>query len=142
MKKYVLGFAFDNEYRVLMIRKNRPEWQKGKLNGVGGKVEENESFIDAMVREFYEETDIMTKQEDWKNFLTMKSNTFIIEVYKTFDINVFSAKSKTDEEIDVIGPLIINVLNDRGKFISNIPWIISMALDTDDKFKATIEYES
>lgn len=38
---YVCGFLFDRSFEnVLLIRKNRPEKQKGRLNGVGGKVEE------------------------------------------------------------------------------------------------------
>ena len=55
--RYVLGFVFSlDASRVLLIWKNRPEWQKGKLNGIGGKIEEGELPIDAMKREFSEET--------------------------------------------------------------------------------------
>jgi hypothetical protein len=37
--EYVVGFAFDTDGRVALIRKNRPEWQAGRLNGIGGHVE-------------------------------------------------------------------------------------------------------
>lgn len=34
--KYVVGFAFDLTLTmVALIRKNRPEWQMGLLNGIG-----------------------------------------------------------------------------------------------------------
>jgi len=57
VKNYVLGFMFDSYYRrVLLIAKNHPEWQKGRLNGIGGKIEDNESPMHAMEREFREET--------------------------------------------------------------------------------------
>lgn len=56
-RRFVLGFCFDFGYHnVLLIEKNRPPWQAGKLNGIGGKIEEGESPAAAMAREFREET--------------------------------------------------------------------------------------
>ena len=40
---------------VLLVHKNRPAWQAGRLNLVGGKVEEGEDAIAAAVRELKEE---------------------------------------------------------------------------------------
>ena len=38
--EYVVGFAFDKKREnVALIQKNRPPWQKGKLNGIGGHIE-------------------------------------------------------------------------------------------------------
>jgi 8-oxo-dGTP diphosphatase len=55
--RYVLGFCFDFGYHnVLLIEKSHPAWQAGKLNGIGGKIEEGESPSKAMAREFREET--------------------------------------------------------------------------------------
>lgn len=56
-RRYVLGFLFSEDgSRVLLIWKNRPAWQAGKLNGIGGKIEDGEQPLDAMKREFVEET--------------------------------------------------------------------------------------
>ena len=65
MKQYVLGFAFSRDKKdIILISKLNPEWQKGKLNGVGGKVEfEDASPMDAMYREFKEETGIECSRE-------------------------------------------------------------------------------
>lgn len=41
---------------VLLVHKNKPAWQKGRLNLVGGKVEKGETPEDAAVRELKEET--------------------------------------------------------------------------------------
>jgi len=41
---------------VLLILKDRPDWQKGRLNLPGGKVEEGETPAQAAVRELKEET--------------------------------------------------------------------------------------
>lgn len=65
---YVVGFVTDDDHRaVLLVRKARPEWQAGLLNGIGGKVQHLpvrpqdtelrwESPLEAMRREFSEET--------------------------------------------------------------------------------------
>lgn len=55
--RFVLGFLFSEDgSRVLLVWKNRPAWQNGKLNGVGGKIEPGETPLQAMKREFLEET--------------------------------------------------------------------------------------
>ena len=42
--KYVVGFMFNpTEDAVLLIRKTHPAWQKGKLNGVGGRIDHSKS---------------------------------------------------------------------------------------------------
>jgi len=52
--KYVVGFRFCGE-QVLLLRKQRPAWQNGKLNGVGGKIERGETPMLAMACEWIEE---------------------------------------------------------------------------------------
>lgn len=110
MKRYVLGFAFNSDYtEVALIKKNRPDWQKGKYNGIGGKVEEGEPEILAMVREFKEETGIETLPEWWKPFTKMIFGEDIlggsaeVAVYKMSDSliteNVFT---NTDEVVEVV----------------------------------------
>ncbi len=52
----VVGFLFSEDFSyVVLIEKSKPEWQAGRLNGVGGKIEEGEEPLDAMRREFKEE---------------------------------------------------------------------------------------
>ena len=50
-----VGFLTDN---VLLIEKNRPEWQAGRYNLPGGKIEEGETPEAAAVRELEEEAGI------------------------------------------------------------------------------------
>ncbi len=57
----VVGFITDGK-RILLINKNRPENQKGLFNGVGGAVQENETPLEAMVREAKEETGLEIKE--------------------------------------------------------------------------------
>ena len=48
--QYVMGLIFDTTDRILLIKKKRPSHQVGKWNGLGGKVEDNESITAAMSR--------------------------------------------------------------------------------------------
>lgn len=62
MSDYVItyvqrGFNTDN---TLLILKDRPEWQKGRLNLPGGKIEEGETPEEAATRELLEETGYKT----------------------------------------------------------------------------------
>lgn len=70
MTTYVLGFYFSSDLqRVCLIRKNRGYAANvGKLNGLGGRVEEGESFAGAMSREFLEEAGVGVPPEDWRPF--------------------------------------------------------------------------
>lgn len=58
---YTVTFAFDGP-NVLLLRKDTPHWQKGLLNGIGGKMEAGECIGEATVREFREETQLWTCQ--------------------------------------------------------------------------------
>ena len=62
---YVAGFTFsENDTDVLLIEKQNPAWQRGFLNAVGGKIEPGEQPLEAMTREFKEETGVRTKSSD------------------------------------------------------------------------------
>lgn len=64
MKHYVLCLiqAY-NTQRIIFVKKDRPEWQKGRINLVGGKVEESETFPEAVIREVREETGILANKD-------------------------------------------------------------------------------
>ena len=69
---YVVGLMFNKSMsQVALIRKQKPKWQAGLLNGIGGKIEDGETGLDAMRREFYEETGAHTLRVDWYPFLNM-----------------------------------------------------------------------
>ena len=72
MNRYVLGFAFDLNDRVLLITKNRPEWQDGLMNGLGGHIEEGEDPHHTMQREGSEETCGKLAHVDWKPYGRLK----------------------------------------------------------------------
>lgn len=62
--KYVVGFLFNSKLDevALILKKHGPEFMRGKLNGVGGKCEDGESYGEAMLRELEEEFTLETSQ--------------------------------------------------------------------------------
>lgn len=59
-KRYVLGFAFDEALRhVVLLQKAKPAWAAGMWNGLGGKIEPGEDAVGAMSREFREECGVL-----------------------------------------------------------------------------------
>lgn len=100
MKSYVVGFMFSNDRQfVALIRKNRPEWQAGKLNGIGGKIEDGEIPRGAMVREFREETGLETRWEDWTIRGRIEGPEFRVYILQAWSNKVFDAKTVTDENV-------------------------------------------
>lgn len=122
--RYCLGFLFGNPFTpmVVLIKKNRPAWQAGLLNGVGGHVEAGEHPGAAMCREFLEETGVEIK--DWIPFAEM--------IFKDCDVCCFTAarddlifdvRSLTDEEVGVY-----DIHSFGPPRIPNLRWLIPMAL--------------
>jgi len=72
-QRFVLGFLFTRELRqVALIRKQRPSWQRGLLNGIGGHIElSDNSPAEAMRREFRKETGL--EITEWSEFGEIKA---------------------------------------------------------------------
>jgi len=121
--EYVVGFAFsENEKYVILVRKQRPEWQKGLLNGPGGHVEVGESMHDAMSREFKEEVGIETNPYVWSHRITIQGKgwrVYFLSI-KLTDEEFVSAKSMTDEIISItpVGELY------KFSMVENLRWMI------------------
>jgi 8-oxo-dGTP diphosphatase len=109
VKTYACGFLIDTETnRVALIRKNRPTWQAGRLNAIGGKVEAGEWPLDAMRREFREETGAQV--DDWQHIATVLDFTGSVYVYRHFDTTglIDRLTTTTDEAVEIhstLGPI-------------------------------------
>ncbi len=108
---------------VVLIEKNRPDWQKGLLNGVGGHVKEDEDSYQAMVREFHEETGL--KFLDWEQFHVLNNPHFTVCCFKGVSEAWDMARTMTDEKIDIYSVAMLKKLNT----IKNLQWLIPMCLD-------------
>ncbi len=123
MIEYVLGFMFDSQKNVALIQKNRPAWQAGLLNGIGGKIENGESPNFAMSREFFEETGFRSDPSSWYRYVVYTGKDFIIHIFYRYG-PLEELTTTTDEKVSIIKYADINSENT----ITNIPWLINMAL--------------
>lgn len=138
MKTYVLGFAFSaNKKEIVLIEKQKPDWQKGKLNGVGGKVEPNEVPYLAMVREFEEETGVKTSISDWDLFGEMvfdndiMGGEAIVYLFRMFNDIIDNCTTKeTEEVLRVNTDTVLNAFN----CMHNLPILIPLALSDEFGF--------
>lgn len=139
---YVVGFMFNSSLsQVVLIRKQKPAWQAGLLNGVGGKVEEGENCFDSMIREFKEETGRETTREEWTRFAetngTSKGKSgepgqkFRIDFFHTRGVNLLHLinpeEPTTGERIEIIYTKDVNP--NRVGMIDNLAWLIALAMD-------------
>lgn len=150
--EYVCGFMMDDEW-ALLLRKARPDWQQGKLNGVGGKLEDqdrtaltNSTFSNgihnAMVREFKEETGGSTLPQDWVHYHTEHWEHDDREVYVYFLYcrelprrmhDIQDRPRETDEPLEVVWWYTADFLmcnqhdNDPKGIMYNLPYLLLMA---------------
>jgi 8-oxo-dGTP diphosphatase len=123
--KYVVGFMFDPTLsKVVLIRKGKPEWQQGLLNGVGGKVGDNisgETPEQAIHREFKEEAGV--EGLNWAKYLTLKTPHSELHFFRAVG-NVHKATTQTEEDVNVFD---VHDVMDRCDTIPNLRWCVQMA---------------
>lgn len=124
MTYYVAGFMFSEDLKkVALIVKNKPEWQAGKLNAIGGKIEGAEAPIDAMTREFKEETGVSTDATDWHLYCSLGDNRgYRVYFFFTVSKKVFSVETMEDEDVMIVPSSL-----DGLKIIPNLQWLVPMA---------------
>ena len=129
---YVLGFLFVKG-QVVLISKLRPDFQAGKLNGVGGHIEPGETPNQAMAREWFEETG--ERRENWDKFCSLELSDCVIYCFRAVDTNT-TAHTMTDEYVHLI-PLEFLYLYHR---MPNLDWMIPLAM-SGDRLTRFIKYE-
>ena len=128
MIEAVCGFFFNSEHTQLaLIRKTKPAWQRGKLNGIGGKIEPNEGRTAAMVREFREETGHDTMLTQWTRYFVLEdlANGYRVFYFRTTgDLGLL--RTMEEEQVEICNLVQLPEL----PVIHNLRWLIPMALDT------------
>lgn len=141
--RYVLGFVFLNSHEVVLLLKNRPKWQVGLHNGVGGHIERDETPLNAMQREWKEEVRCPHYVE-WEQYALLArydgTSPFVINVFRGFipagGVQYGDITSREDQLVVIADP---HALPDN--CISNLSWLIPMALDTNREPHEGLKYE-
>jgi 8-oxo-dGTP diphosphatase len=126
MIRATTGFIFTPDFKkVLLMSKNRPADQKGKINGVGGKHEDTESAVECITREVKEETGLETEFRNWHIVGQLQMKEWQVAIMTTiYEGNPKDAKSLTDEKVawQKVDKLPKNM-------ISNLRWLIPLCVD-------------
>ena len=126
MKKYTLGLIFNSRVnKVVLMEKNRPDWQKGKLNAVGGGIDGEESNIECMVREAQEETNLLTKPQDWKHVAVLSGPDWKMDVFGLiYQGREEDLQTCTDERVDWF-----EITKIPKHVVTNVPWLLYLSLE-------------
>jgi 8-oxo-dGTP diphosphatase len=125
---YVVGFLFSKFLdEVLLIEKQKPDWQKDLLNGVGGKIELGELPTAAMVREFKEETNIDSTPESWlfvARLQSSNSDVYFFVARSQHETLLGRFKAMTQEPV-----FAIRWREGGYPLVHNLPWLLPMCVD-------------
>lgn len=140
MKVWVVGFMFDLKgENVVLLKKNRPHWQKGLFNGVGGHVKQGESAFEAITREFKEEAGVHF--EAWNMFAIFRgldgdyNDCICYFLYGLGNARQFAEARTVTDEVIMKFPV-----DDLPKnLVKNLPWLIPLCFD--DGVKRPLRFE-
>lgn len=128
VQDYVVGFLFDKSCELVLLQHKKGGWQDGKFNGPGGKIEVNETPLDAMVREYREETQI--ENLSWTQYATLHD-------CRGYRVHFFFARTEAERLIKASGlnvpELLFPVRVDGlrrcvGNILPNVEWLVNLAI--------------
>lgn len=122
--RYVAGFVFRDD-KVLLVRKNRPHWQAGYLNGIGGEIQHGELSYNAMLREYKEETG--RELAGWNLFCIEEGPGYEVYFYRLTLPNGFLWEPPAHN--DVGEELTWQPRRPKEPFIGNLHWLLPLAED-------------
>jgi 8-oxo-dGTP diphosphatase len=140
---YVAGLLMTEDCRyVVLIRKAKPEWQRGRLNGVGGKIESgDQTSVAAMVREFREETGLTVKAERWQRFATVAGAWGSVKFFRAFGHieELMQAKTTAPDE----GAVGLFWIDDAllAECLPNLSWLLPLARYRHDRYAPVLVAE-
>jgi 8-oxo-dGTP diphosphatase len=128
-----------NRELLLLIRKSRPQWQKGFLNGIGGSIEGDETPLEAMKREGIEETGL---SPEWIHKGVMQGinndgSNFECHIFYAYSDIVYHYEQKEDEKLGLYNPKAI----DPREVITNLNFLIPYGMYQDGSRFITLDYK-
>ena len=139
---YVVGIVTDGS-KILLLRKNNPDWQKGLYNGVGGKVDLDETPFEAIIRECQKEVGL--EISNWSEIETIPLQsgvdlTYFFAVIEEEELK--KAQGLEDERVEFfdIDNLPKNILKDLKEQIDKI--FLKIESKSHKKIKRIVAYTS
>jgi 8-oxo-dGTP diphosphatase len=126
---YAVGFVMERSTtRVLLLRKLRPVFQRGLLNGVGGKVERDEHPDDAMAREWEEEIVAAQPESGWHGFATLKPNPCsVIHCYAAMTESLPIGEGILIDSGDETVIVHLSDILSRPNVLADLRWLVPLA---------------
>jgi len=130
---YVAGFLIDpGSDQVLLVRKERPAWQAGKLNGIGGHIEPGETPAQAMRREFTEETGLDVDNFEYFAYLSFPAGAVWFFRASAPEAVLGAAITATDESIETW--FLADLACGAGPTLPNLSWLLPLAAYRADRY--------
>jgi 8-oxo-dGTP diphosphatase len=138
-KVYVAGLLFDGP-NVALVRKQHPPYQRGLLNGIGGKVgvgpgvDPNETPDQAMIREFEEEAGPYIT--DWRKFCVLHGDGWVVHWYVSFgkhELKRGHYPSSAPNDFEQVDWHPLCTLGEQ-KCMLNLAWLVPLAIANGDHF--------
>lgn len=137
MVEYVAGFLFSEEGSIVaLVEKQKPEWQKGKLNAIGGKIEDGETPLTAMIREFDEEAGLLIA--DWEEVAVLQGADFTVHFFACFSELVIGVRTM---EVEQIGVWSTTEALKQARLMPNLRVLIPLALDASGITKPVMMFD-
>jgi 8-oxo-dGTP diphosphatase len=131
MQKYTIGIVFSPDFKqVALIRKQRPDWQKGKINFPGGTCQGEEKPEANIVRKFAAETGMKIDRTHWHRIgILVNAENYTCDIFAAVHIagihGPLNAPGTPDAEIPAwydVDALPDNVL-------SNLHWLVPFGIN-------------
>jgi 8-oxo-dGTP diphosphatase len=91
----------EKHHQYLLIHKKKKDMNEGKYLGIGGKIESNESIVDALLRETYEETGLRLLNHRHRANIYFKSGMYQEKMY-LFTASIFEGNLSASPEGDLV----------------------------------------
>ncbi|WP_265595972.1 hypothetical protein [Verrucomicrobium sp. BvORR106] len=105
--------------------KQRPSWQAGFLNGIGGEVKDAESPEDAMKRTFSETTGAGTWWQKWERFAILHNEGRVISCFRMNREKLPMIHHRGDETVSWWK--VRSVIEGKFPTLPDLAWLIPLA---------------
>jgi 8-oxo-dGTP pyrophosphatase MutT (NUDIX family) len=126
LQEYNCGFMIDGAGNMPLVRKQRPAWQYGLLNGIGGKQEDGETPEEGMAREWREETG--DEQSEWRKVCALVGNGARVHFFVA-EVDVLPDFPPFNDSGELIEMHNVSYVPNMPDVIPNLKWLIPAALE-------------